>query len=95
MCLAYLRNSKEASMAAAESRREEESSRRWCQKGNRARTHGACRSLETRLEPLESFVQRRDIICLRFSCNQSSYHVENRLTGTEAKVRRTVKNPSK
>lgn len=95
VCLAYLRNSKEAGMAAAESRREEESSRRWSQEGNRARTHRACRSLETRSEPLESFVQRSSIICLRFSWDWSSYGVENRLTGTEAKVRRQVKNPLK
>lgn len=45
VCLAWVRNSKEASVAEAESMREGENNGRWCQEGKRARSHGALQAL--------------------------------------------------
>lgn len=45
VCLAWVRNRKEARVAEAESMREGENSGRWCQEGKRARSHGASQAL--------------------------------------------------
>lgn len=50
VCLAWVRNSREVSVAEAESMREGENSGRWCQEGKRARSHGALQALGSEKE---------------------------------------------